>query len=133
MIVDDRIILNGNRLFFIEPLESSSTQTYIEVAQYFGKYGIGDINYQSHTYIRNVQNFILWHYQFGSKYDTPFWNYAKSLKFIDSEFDSIVKNCKNLSWYDLHRNLNENAAPTYGQWNEYSFKLWYEGMTKKLK
>ena len=29
-IIDDRIILNGNRLFFLEPMESSSVHTYIE-------------------------------------------------------------------------------------------------------
>ena len=28
--IDGRVILNGNRLFFLEPLESSSTQTYFE-------------------------------------------------------------------------------------------------------
>ena len=29
VMVSKRIILNGNRLFFIEPLESSATETYI--------------------------------------------------------------------------------------------------------
>ena len=133
VVIDDRIILNGNKLFFIEPLESSSTQTYLEVVQYFGKYGIKNINYEVHSYIRSIQNFVLWHYQFGSKYDTPFWDYAKSLKFIDSEFDYVLRDVKHLSWYDIHRNLNEDGAPTYGQWNSYSFKNWQEGMTKKGK
>ena len=36
-MIDDRIILNGNRLFFLEPLESSSTQTYIQWADYIMK------------------------------------------------------------------------------------------------
>ena len=37
-VIDDRIILNGNRLFFLEPLESSSTQTYLEIAKAFLDY-----------------------------------------------------------------------------------------------
>ena len=37
-IVDDRILLNGNRLFFLEPLESSSIQAYLECARFFGNY-----------------------------------------------------------------------------------------------
>ena len=29
-IVDDKIFLNGNRLFFLEPLESTAAQAYVE-------------------------------------------------------------------------------------------------------
>ena len=32
--IDDRVILQGNRLFFLEPMESSSVEGYIEVARY---------------------------------------------------------------------------------------------------
>ena len=35
IIIDNRIILKGTRLFFIEPMQSSSTQMYIEAARYF--------------------------------------------------------------------------------------------------
>ena len=37
-MVDDRIVLNGNRLFFLEPMESSSVLGYIEVARFFADY-----------------------------------------------------------------------------------------------
>ena len=133
ILVDNRIILNGNRLFFIEPMESSSTQMYIEVARYFATYGTQNINYHAHDYIKHVQNFILWHYQFGSKYDTPFWDYAKKLKFFDSEFDCILRDVKGCEWDDIHQHLFTNPSPSYGQWTPYAFKLWYDGMTKKEK
>ena len=133
IIIDNRIILNGNKLFFIEPMESSSTQMYIEVARYFSTYGTQNINYQARNYIKHVQNFILWHYQFGSKYDTPFWNYAKELKFIDSDFDGVLRDAKKYSWKEIHRKVYNTSTPSYGQWNNYGFKLWYEGMTKKEK
>ena len=133
ILVDNRIILNGNRLFFIEPMESSATQMYIEVARYFATYGVKHLNSQAYNYIKHVQNFILWHYQFGSKYDTPFWNYAKKLKFIDSDFDDILKYSKKYNWKEIYRRVYDTSTPSYGQWAIYAFKLWYEGMTKKEK
>ena len=133
IFIDGRIILNGNKLCFIEPLESSATQTYIEVVKYFATHGVENIDYETHNYIKQIQNFVLWHYQFGSKYDTPFWNYAKRLKFIDSDFDGVLRDAKKCNWKELHLNLYNTSIPSYGQWNNYAFKLWYEGMTKKEK
>ena len=69
-IVDDRIILNGNRLFFLEPLESSSTHTYVRWARCVRDYIINKNNpeikkacNQVRDYIKQVQNFVLWPYQ----------------------------------------------------------------------
>ena len=131
-VIDDRIILNGNRLFFIEPLESSSTQAYIEIPKYLARYGdVGGLGHAIKEYIKYTQNFILWHYQFGSKYDTPFWNYASSLKFIDRKFDSILRGCKNKKMSDIKFDERGGVDPCYGQWTRFAFKCWYDGMTKK--
>ena len=100
-IVDDRILLNGNRLFFLEPLESSSIQAYLECVRFFTHYIITQkaplerAGYSAKRYIKQLQNFVLWHYQFGSKYDTPFWDYAKKLSFKDDDFDALVDYVKN--------------------------------------
>jgi len=140
-IVDDRIILNGNRLFFLEPLESSSTHTYVRWTRCIRDYIINknkpeikEACKQVKNYIQQVQNFVLWHYQFGSKYDTPFWNYAKTLTINDEGFDSMVEYVKKV---DKHQIIptsfggSTNNSCLYGQWPAYSFKLWYEGMTKR--
>ena len=106
-IVDDRIFLNGNRLFFLEPLESSSVQAYVECARYFVDYIITKkepIEQAAHSakqYIRQLQNFVLWHYQFGSKYETPFWDYATKLSFRDKTFDAMVEYCKQTTKRDI--------------------------------
>ena len=106
-IVDDRIFLNGNRLFFLEPLESSSVQAYIECARYFVDYiitkkeSIKQAAYSAKKYIRQLQNFVLWHYQFGSKYNTPFWDYASKLFYKDETFDAMVEYCKAVSYTHL--------------------------------
>ena len=137
-IIDDRIFLNGNRLFFLEPLESSSVQAYVECARYFVDYIITKkepIEQAAHSakqYIRQLQNFVLWHYQFGSKYDTLFWDYATKLSFRDKTFDAMVEYCKHTTKRDILPKSYGGAtsdASQYGQWPANSFKVWYDGMT----
>ena len=139
-IVDDRILLNGNRLFFLEPLESSSIQAYLECVRFFGNYIITQkaplerAGSSAKRYIKQLQNFVLWHYQFGSKYDTAFWDYAKALSFKDSDFDALVSYVKN---HDFDTCLPQSHGGgthndcQYGQWPAFSFKIWYDGMTRR--
>ena len=139
-VVDGRIFLNGNRLFFLEPLESSSVQAYIEYARFFVDYIItkkspseqaGDA---AKDYIKELQNFVLWHYQFGSKYDTPFWDYAKKVSFKDNKFDAMLDYCKDTERVNLipkGYGGSTNDYSLYGQWPAFSFKIWYDGMTKR--
>ena len=139
-IVDDRIFLNGNRLFFLEPLESSSVQAYVECARFFVDYiitkkeSIEQAACSAKQYIRQLQNFVLWHYQFGAKYDTPFWDYATKLSFKDKTFDAMVEYCLQTSKRDIlpksYGGMTSELSQ-YGQWPANSFKVWYEGMTKR--
>ena len=139
-IVDDRIFLNGNRLFFLEPLESSSVQAYVECARFFVDYiitkkeSMEQAACSAKQYIRQLQNFVLWHYQFGSKYDTPFWDYATKLSFKDKTFDAMVEYCLQTSKRDIlpksYGGMTSELSQ-YGQWPANSFKVWYEGMTKR--
>ena len=136
-IIDDRIFLNGNSLFFLEPLESSSTQTYIEWSRMLFDNIIeknGSI-YKSEReileYIEQIKNFVLWHYHFGSKYDTPFWNYAKTLTFEDPKFDQFLNHVKKHDNYQVLPDTYGGSTPNYqyGQWPSFSFKNWLDGMT----
>ena len=52
-------------------------------------------------YIEQTQNFVLWHYQFGSKYNTPFWDYAKTLTFNDKDFDNFLGYSRSFDEYDI--------------------------------
>jgi len=132
--VDGRVILNGNRLFFLEPLESSSTQTYIEIAKMSWDYIFNnkDISKDIHEYIKQTQNFVLWHYNFGSKYNTSFWKNAAKMNFNDPQFEQYLEFSNSMSKQDiipnLYGGLSENTL--YGQWSPYSFKNWFDGMTK---
>ena len=130
--IDGRVILNGNRLFFLEPLESSATQAYVEWTGYFirnvlaGRKTIRHASWEIRNYIGELQNFVLWHYQFGSKYDTPFWDYAKTFTFDDKVFNEFLSYGKK-DWKGV---VSSPGDIVYAQWNPYSFKVWYDGMTK---
>ncbi len=139
-IVNDRVCLNGNRLFFLEPLESTATQAYIEMVRAVFEYlmpGRCNTDYvvtDIKKYIKQLQNFILWHYQFGSKYDTPFWNYAKTLQSKDKEFNDFFKYSTITDWNNIIPQIYGGCTKPklYGQWPAYSFKTWYDGMSTKL-
>jgi len=142
-IIDGRIILNGNRLFFLEPLESSSTQVYLEQMKNFkfileGSLGVDYYNDFMRQYIRQIETFVLWHYQFGSKYNTPFWEYAKSLPFkMDRNFQNRLRQIEKGRRKTIPSGYGGDLGevPNYAQWNNPSFWVWKNGMSvpnKKL-
>tara|TARA_B100000287_G_C20566286_1_gene754638 strand:+ start:126 stop:1250 length:1125 start_codon:yes stop_codon:yes gene_type:complete len=132
-VIDGRIFLNGNRLFFLEPLEANAIQTYLRVNDIIMDQIIWNKKSSEQTsesilrLIEEVQNFILWHYQYGSRYDTPFWEYASSLSFDDPMF--------NISLNKVKKSIEENwdgirtATQLYGHWLPFSMENWYNGMT----
>ena len=136
-IIDDRIILGGNRLFFLEPLETTATLAYLfwtrltfdwiinnTISPVFGVQQIRKYAYQ-------IQNFILWHYMYGSKYDTPFWKAAGKFKIGDPLFDDFLTYSKKFSMVELLDVDLDFSTNRYGQWEPWNFKCWYDGMTKE--
>mgnify|MGYP003678250861 CR=1 FL=1 len=132
-IIDDRIILNGNKLFFLEPLEATAIGCYLNWIRLTwdwimeGTKTATEITNDLQGYITEVNNFITWHYQYGSKYNTPFWKAAKKMTFKDSSFDKTLLRAK---LYSLPVLLQEGNANEYGQWSSWNFKYWNDGMTK---
>ena len=137
-VVDDRIFKNGNRLFFLEPMESSSSQAYISWVRMIFDYIFNNKDFNPNAsvnnYIKQLQNFVLWHYQYGSKYDTPFWDYAKTFTIDDPRFYEIKDLCSKSSMYDCRPVYYGGDAQItgFGQWDLYSFKCWNDGMTTVL-
>jgi len=124
-VIDGRIFLQGNKLFFLEPLESTATEAYLHWTKEIVSAIVEGRKPNIKKYIRQIQNFILWHYQFGSKYDTPFWDYAKTLISTDDSFNKFLYVADQMTW-------DQAIASTkygYAQWPPFSFKYWHEGMT----
>jgi len=70
--------------------------------------------------MKETETFILWNYQYGSKYDTPFWEYAKSLPF---EPDDVFKNILNDPNISRQRLLEDFPTQRYGQWVGWNFDI----------
>jgi len=122
----DRTILNGNRGSFLEPLEATSVSFYLSICRYAWDHIVDGVSKEiCNEKIRNkmfkIQTFILWHYQFGSKFDTPFWKYAKSLPFVpDDEFNNIVQYVKSSNKELLKKDYE------YALWSIPSFRNWID-------
>ena len=82
--------------------------------------------------MKEIETFILWHYQYGSKYDTAFWEYAKSLPFHpDKKFKELIKNPFNKNELEMKFHSKENfklEEYAYGQWASPSIKVWKDAM-----
>lgn len=85
-IFSNRILSNGNRALFFEPLSASSIYMYIFAADLFishlnnpMKYSEGYVNSSFETGAKSLEDMISFLYHGGSTFDTPFWHHAKEL------------------------------------------------------
>ena len=136
-IIDERIILGGNRLFFLEPLESTAGEAYIYWARSTFDWVINKASTPAHisqefsNYTHQIQNYVMWHYMYGSKYDTPFWEAAKNLKIEDPLFNDFLTTAKKHSMSELLDNDSIFLKERYGQYGLWNFKSWHNSMTKE--
>ena len=133
---DGRVLKNGNRALFYEPLEAFMGYFYDRVMRFFFDYLYNDNDIElTNQYIREVANnielAICFVYHGGSIYDTPFWDYAKRLSYDKLNNDlawqyqlHAIQQIKNdefnqirtkgvgafpvKSWLDFDKNLNYN-------------------------
>ena len=130
-IQNDKVILNGNRLLFIEPLEASSVETYrrwtsLVCEWIFDGRSKRSILQELVTDVEEVQNFILWHYANGSRYATMFWSAAEEMSrshSYDQRFFDFITDAKSKSRLEL---INDDT-PTYGHWYTTTFRNWIDG------
>jgi hypothetical protein len=145
-----KIIINGNRLAFMEPMESTAITFYSNVSAYTFDWVINrehvlspearlemkvlqskEVITNIHKKFHEIQKFILWHYTKGSVYDTPFWRDAQTkttatFEQPDERFKEIVNLAKSIDSTDC-RAL---PAVTYGLWPLLSIKTWYDNYIK---
>lgn len=123
--VGERTILNGNRGAFLEPLEATSLGFYEVVAKFAWDHIVNGVdktlcNDRMRGEMFGIQDFVLWHYQAGSKFDTPFWEYARNLPFNpNDDFKKMVQ-------YAQTNSVQFDASFRYSQWPPLSFQVWLE-------
>ena len=115
IFVGERTILNGNRAGFVEPMEATALEFYHSICRQSWDHIIHSkpkeiCNNDIQELIKQIETFILWHYQSVSKFDTPFWDYARSLPFnLSDKFSEVIFSGRNR---------------TYGQWDTRSAQIW---------
>ena len=144
-----KIILNGNRLAFLEPMEATAIDFYLFVAAFTFDWVIGgtdclsekaelpmnifqmkDVTSNINRMIHEIHTFILWHYTKGSVYDTPFWREAQAettaiFEQPNENFQNIVNLAKSMDLIDLR-----SIIVKYGSWSPVAIKRWYGGYIK---
>lgn len=83
-VLDGRILQNGNRALFYEPLSASSIWCYVAIAEMLAyhlenpaKYDVAFVNTNFNEIAKSLEDMISFLYHGGSKFDTPFWDHAK--------------------------------------------------------
>ena len=137
-VIDNRIFLSGNRLFFIEPMEANTSWVHNQWGRhcmdvmFHNNMTVDDACQSINLKIKRIQNFLIWHYQYGSKYDTPFWDYAKTFTFEDKVFNDFYEHAlKHDAPYcrpTFVGGMTDDLIGGYSCWETYSFRNWVEGM-----
>lgn len=84
LIQSPRVAFNGNRLFFIEPLQALSLHYYDyfarQICVYLADMGtqtLGYVNREYHVTMIQYQLSVAFHYSFGSVKNSQFWDHIK--------------------------------------------------------
>ena len=116
-LIKNRLIINGNSAFFLEPMVANSLFIYDYVNRLTYDYIVNgfdanESNYNFQQMALQMHDLICYYYHGGSKYDTDFWKYAvqySSKRLKESLFFLQLK--------DRFRYMEENNCEI----NSYSF------------
>jgi hypothetical protein len=107
---------NGNRLMFLEPLQALSLYYYRRFANLICDF-IEDKKHETYIkynqqYYREMYNYeisVAWHYGYGSKYDTPFWEDIKkrSNQFMNLTFGGTKEFYEEALFHDKKYRSND--------------------------
>lgn len=128
LYLNDKVVLNGNRYFFLEPLESTATPMYALIANFavrrlILRKSIDFIEKNCHEFLEEVHEWILWHYYYGSNYKTKFWFEAQKTS-LSHNYSNMFKRRIN---FTMRRNkktsINVNFPEEIGR--EFAFNDYF--------
>jgi len=132
----ERVAFNGNSSFFLEPLEATSIMVMDFINR--GAYDIWTGKVSTNTYnqsylelLNEIEEMIMMHYYAGSKFDTPFWDFAKERGEKSSK--RMMKNPKFKFIYEMSKEKNPGeglsaAHLNYAALIPLSYKINLEGL-----
>ena len=128
----DRIAYNGNASFFLEPMEATSITTVLRTnilaTEIIHKnYSPDEQNQIYVDQLRQIECMIMFHYLAGSKFNTPFWEYALNRAencISNPPNPKLFNQVYNLSKIYTKKNVNNNSpnhSLDYGLWPPQGF------------
>lgn len=135
--IDHRIIKNGNRALFLEPLEAMSGLFYDNVNRTTFDFLLGmsedEANKNLVENANDIINFICFIYHGGSLHDSEFWKITKekcNKRLNDVNFISKFANLKNLPIHNRSEREKFGAFTT-PSWVDYDKQFNYNYITNK--
>jgi hypothetical protein len=134
---------NGNKLFFLEPLEALSLLYYDSNAEIIvrflnNKRSMRGYIESNEEYLRLMTGYLTslsWFYSYGSIYDTPFWknvqpraNIHFNSQNLSNRIDSLLELYYTDSKFSKYRECNGTIK--IGCFGHYDFKDMHSGMTQ---
>jgi hypothetical protein len=139
---DGRIIKNGNRAAFFEPIEGIAGYFYLLVVRCLVDYinqntTIDAVNDMLTEYARNNELFINYAYHGGSNYDSEFWNVTKEKTkkklFEEFEWPRLIEEIKDSIKTHGVSNHNGVAGWTNYHWTEWDKHMEYNYFSEQEK
>lgn len=139
--IDGRLIKNGNRALFFEPIEAMSGFFYDQVMKhFFDVLNEASTEKSANQYLANIANdmesFICYIYHGGSTYQSEFWNHAKAKSYEklsrDFRFKSFLAALKAMP------NHQRSAHELYGifttpNWVDFDKQFGYHYFTENTE
>ncbi len=126
---DGRILKNGNRAFFFEPIEGQAGFFYEIALRYlvdyvYGQCSVADVNRHLLDAAKDLELFINFIYHGGSKFQTTYWSHISKVareKLNNNEkWNYIVSTVNNY----LKFGGQEPPTNTIGRWSVHHWKMW---------
>lgn len=139
-VIEDRVFYNGNKAFFLEPLEATSL-SYIE---YIARHAYDVWNKSADPLEvskdilvrgKEYETLICLHYLAGSIFDTKFWKRSKEMALqhyeeqsVNTKLIKILENSFIPEYADMLSIHNFESNSSWGTWTPYSFAQNIEGL-----
>lgn len=123
----NKIVYNGNKSFFLEPLEATSISVMDNIQRmafdtWTNDNVVDPANISYNNLMEEIETFIMMHYFSGSTFNTEFWKFAK-----ERGIKCMEKSKNNLHFLDMckqslnYKPGNNMQVFPFGQWTENSF------------
>jgi hypothetical protein len=143
---EGRVLKNGNRALFYEPLEALSGTFYNHVNEYFLAHLAGqddagheEFNNKLHCIAEDIEWFIAYMYHGGSNYESKFWNTTKQkmTDFLHSNvrFNEHIELMRKVTEYESAQNYPRALFPTVNWRNfdrEFGYNYWTDPKRKRF-